>query len=47
MESSVKTKDKIQIAMLQESYLDDSEHAKLNKMGFESVYFKIKKTQSF
>lgn len=25
--------------MLQESYLDDSEHAKLNKMGFKSVNF--------
>lgn len=32
-------KDKVQIAMLQESHLDDSEHAKLNKMGFKSVYF--------
>lgn len=32
-------KDKVQIVMLQESHLDDSEHAKVNKMGFKSVYF--------
>lgn len=32
-------KDKVQIAMLQESHLDDSEHTKLNKMGFKHVYF--------
>lgn len=25
--------------MLQESHLDNSEHAKLNKRGFKSVYF--------
>lgn len=27
-------KDKIQVAFLQESHLNDSEHAKLNKSGF-------------
>ena len=32
-------KEKVQIAMLQESHLDDTEHAKLNKMGYKSVYF--------
>ena len=32
-------KDKIQIALLQETHLNDSEHAKLNKSGFKHVYF--------
>lgn len=32
-------KDRIQIAFLQESHLNDSEHAKLNKSGFKNVYF--------
>lgn len=32
-------KDKIQVAFLQESHLNDSEHAKLNKLGFKHVYF--------
>ncbi len=32
-------REKIQIAYLQETHLDDPEHAKLNKMGFKHVYF--------
>ena len=30
-------KDKIQVAFLQESHLNDSEHAKLSKSGFNDV----------
>lgn len=29
--------DKIQVAFLQESHLNDPEHAKLNKLGFKHV----------
>lgn len=32
-------KDKVQIAFIQESHLDDTEHSKLNKMGFKKIYF--------
>ena len=32
-------KDQIQVAFLQESHLNDSKHAKLNKSGFKRVYF--------
>lgn len=31
-------KDRVQIAFLQETHLNASEHAKLNKMGFKQVY---------
>lgn len=32
-------KDKIQVAFLQETHLNDSEHAKLNRSGFKHVFF--------
>uniref|UniRef100_A0A3Q3A4Q3 Reverse transcriptase domain-containing protein n=1 Tax=Kryptolebias marmoratus TaxID=37003 RepID=A0A3Q3A4Q3_KRYMA len=32
-------KDKVQVAFLQETHLNDLEHAKLNKQGFKHVYF--------
>lgn len=32
-------KDKTQVAFLQETHLNDSEHAKLNRSGFKHVFF--------
>lgn len=31
-------RDRVQIAYIQETHLNDSEHAKLNRMGFKHVY---------